>query len=252
MRILVTNDDGVNSPSIQVLADALREVAEVIIVAPDRDRSGASHSVTLSRPVYVTHLAEDVISVQGTPTDCVHLAVMGLLDKKPDMVVSGINLGFNLGDDVIYSGTVGAALEGRFLGLPSIAVSLAKDSRHYETAAIVTRRLIHDLQDHLLQQVVTLNINVPDALIEDIKGYEVTRLGSRHSAEAAVKQKDPRGRTSYWIGDFGDEDDASIGTDFHAIKHNKVSITPLNTDLTCYRSFDKIANWLHVFTNRDK
>ena len=249
MRVLVTNDDGINSPGIHALADALREIAEVVIVAPDRDRSGASHSVTLSRPLYVNHLAEDIISVQGTPTDCVHLAMMGLLDKLPDMVVSGINAGFNLGDDVIYSGTVGAALEGRFLGLPSIAVSLARDSKHLQTAAIVARRLVHHLKAHLLREVNTLNVNVPDVLIEDIGGYDVTRLGSRHWAEPAVEQKDPYGRTIYWIGSLGDENDASMGTDFYAVKHNKVSITPVNIDLTSYHSFDNVTNWLEKFAN---
>ena len=247
MRILVTNDDGVNFPGIHALADALREIAEVIIVAPDRDRSGASHSLTLSRPLYVNKLRDDFISVQGTPTDCVHLALTGLLEQAPDIVVSGINNGANLGDDIIYSGTVGAALEGRFLGLPSIAVSLTGEHRYYETAAIVTRRLIHYLQKTTLAHVSTLNINVPDVLIEDIKGFEVTRLGSRHCAEPAVKQVDPRGREIYWIGAAGNENDASLGTDFYAIKQDKVSITPLNIDLTCYKSFDEVATWIKNF-----
>ena len=248
MRILVTNDDGVHAPGIEVLATALREIAEVVIVAPDRDRSGASHSLTLSRPLYVNKLRDDLISVQGTPTDCVHLALTGLLDQVPDIVVSGINNGANLGDDIIYSGTVGAALEGRFLGFPSIAVSLTGEHRHYETAAIMTRRLIHYLQETSLEQVATLNINVPDVLIEDIKGFEVTRLGSRHCAEPAVRQEDPRGRTIYWIGAVGNENDASRGTDFYAVRHNKVSITPLNIDLTCYKSFDDVAHWINNFS----
>ncbi len=249
MRILVTNDDGVNAPGLITLAEALREIADVVVVAPDRDRSGASHSLTLSRPLYVSHLAKDIISVQGTPTDCVHLALTGLLDKVPDIVISGINSGSNLGDDIIYSGTVGAALEGRFLGFPSIAVSLTNEFRHYETAAIVIRRLIHHLQQKKLEQVSTLNVNVPDVLIEDIEGFEVTRLGSRHCAEPAIKQQDPRGRDIYWIGGVGNENDASLGTDFYAIRNNRVSITPLNIDLTCYKSFDEVATWMTNFAD---
>ena len=154
-----------------------------------------------------------------------------------------------MGDDIIYSGTVGAALEGRFLGLLPIAVSLTNDHRHFETAAIVTRRLVHYLQSTSLEHVSTFNINVPDVLIEDVEGFEVTRLGSRHCAEPAVKQQDPRGRTIYWIGAVGNENDASVGTDFYAIKHNKVSITPLNIDLTCYKSFDEAVNWINNFVD---
>lgn len=247
MRILVTNDDGVNAPGILILAEALREIADVVVVAPDRNRSGASHSLTLSRPLYVTHLKDDVVSVQGTPTDCVHLALTGLLDKVPDIVVSGINAGANMGDDVIYSGTVGAALEGRFLGFPSIAVSLVEDFKHYETAAIVVRRLVKHLINSNLQKTATLNINVPDVLIEQIEGFEVTRLGSRHSAEPAIKQTDPRGRDIYWIGAAGQENDSTQGTDFYAVRHNRVSITPLDVDLTNYRGFDEVSHWLDGF-----
>lgn len=248
----MTNDDGVNAPGIQVLAEALREIAEVVIVAPDRNRSGASHSLTLSRPLYVTKLQSDVYSVQGTPTDCVHLALTGLLEHTPDIVVSGINAGANMGDDVIYSGTVGAALEGRFLGYPSIAVSLLEDCKHYHTAAIVTRGIIHHLMSNNIDGVTTLNINVPDILIEDVEGYEITRLGSRHCAEPAIKQTDPRGREIYWIGAAGEENDSTQGTDFFAVRHNHISITPLDVDLTCYRSFDDISHWLEGFAkNKD-
>lgn len=247
MRILITNDDGVNAPGIHALADALSEIAEVVIVAPDRDRSGASHSLTLSRPLYVTHVSENVYSVQGTPTDCVHLALTGLLEEKPDIVVSGINAGANMGDDVLYSGTVGAALEGRFLGFPSVAVSLVGGHQHYQTAAIVVRRLVHYLQRFSLSKATTLNVNVPDVLIEEIAGFEVTRLGSRHCAAPAIKQTDPRGREIFWIGAAGDENDAAQGTDFFAVKHNNVSITPLDIDLTCYRSFEDVAHWVEDF-----
>lgn len=248
MRILVTNDDGVYSPGIRQLAAALAEIGEVTIVAPDRDRSGASHSLTLSRPLYVNKIEERVYSVQGTPTDCVHLALTGLLDHVPNIVVSGINTGANMGDDVIYSGTVGAALEGRFLGLPSVAVSLTGAHKHIETAAIVTRHVVHYLSVHAPKDVITLSINVPDVLVEDLQGYEITRLGSRHCAAPAVKQKDPRGRTIYWIGAAGNENDASLGTDFFAIKNNKVSITPLNVDLTSYKTFDELAHWIEKFS----
>ncbi len=248
MRILVTNDDGINAPGIKALANALREIGDVTVVAPDRDRSGASHSLTLCQPLSVTFHSKNEISVQGTPTDCTHLALTGLLDYTPDIVVSGINAGANMGDDVIYSGTVGAALEGRFLGLPSIAVSLAGEHKHFETAAIATRQLVHHLTKNNIQSVGTLNINVPDVLFEELEGFEVTRLGSRHGAAPAIKAKDPRGRDIYWIGAAGDENDATQGTDFFAVKHNRVSITPLDTDLTYYRAFDDISKWLEDVT----
>lgn len=247
MRILVTNDDGVNAPGIIALAEALREIADVVIVAPDRNRSGASHSLTLSRPLYVEHLSDDVISVQGTPTDCVHLALTGLLDVVPDIVVSGINAGANLGDDVVYSGTVGAALEGRFLGFPSLAVSLLEDNTDYKTAAIVVRDIVQHLLKCNLRKTTTLNINVPNIPLEKIEGYDITRLGSRHSAEPAIKQRDPRGRDIYWIGAVGAENDSTQGTDFYAVRHNRVSITPLDVDLTNYQSFDEVSHWVEKF-----
>jgi 5'-nucleotidase len=246
LRILVTNDDGVNAPGMRMLAKALQEIAPVVIVAPDRDRSGASHSLTLSSPLYVNQVEDNVYSIQGTPTDCAHLALTGLLPKAetPDIVVSGINAGAIMGDDVIYSGTVGAALEGRFLGLPAIAVSLVGQHKHYETAATVVQHLLKHLIENLFDNAATLNVNVPDVPLDQIKGFEVTRLGSRHLAEPAVKQTDPRGRDIYWIGAAGHENDASQGTDFYAVRHNYVSITPLNVDLTCYKSFDDVAHWL--------
>lgn len=250
MRILVTNDDGVNAPGIIALADALREIADVVVVAPDRNRSGASHSLTLSRPLSVTHLRENVISVEGTPTDCVHLALTGLLDSVPDIVVSGINAGANLGDDVIYSGTVGAALEGRFLGFPSLAVSLVEDNTHYQTAAFVVRDIVNRLVKRNLTKTTTLNINVPNIPYEKLEGYEITRLGSRHSAEPAIKQTDPRGRDIYWIGAVGEEDDSTQGTDFFAVRHNKVSITPLDVDLTNYHAFDEVSHWVENFHDK--
>jgi len=254
MKILVSNDDGVYHKGLRILADSLREIAEVVIVAPDRDRSGASNSLTLDVPVRAKTLEENVISVEGTPTDCVHLAVTGLFNELPDMVVSGINSGANLGDDILYSGTVAAATEGRFLGLPAIAVSLARpgvetnivnvEVRHYETAALTVRRLIDRLVHDPLPADTILNVNVPDVPFQKLKGFEVTRLGTRHRAEPIVKAKDPHGRPIYWIGPAGIEADAGPGTDFYALKAGKVSITPLKIDLTNYKAFDQVACWV--------
>lgn len=244
LRILVTNDDGIHAPGIKALATALREIATVIVVAPDRDNSGAGHSLTLSRPLSVAKLDDEHYSVQGTPTDCVHLALTGLFDTPFDLIVSGINSGANLGDDVIYSGTVSAALEGRILGFPSIAFSLTGEHRHFDTAAKIARQLVSHFLECKLDKATTLSVNVPDITFEEVTGFEITRLGSRHPAEPTVKQIDPRGRPIYWIGPAGNEKDAGIGTDFHAITQNKVSITPLNIDLTCYRSFNNVAEWL--------
>ena len=251
MKILVTNDDGIHAPGIRALANALAEIAEITMVAPDRDRSGASHSLSLSVPLTVHKMDnKEEYVIEGTPTDCVHLALTGYFEKKFDLVVSGINAGANMGDDVIYSGTVGAALEGRFLGFPSIAVSLTGGHKNYETAAIMTRKIVTYLKSHQLQKTMTLNVNVPDVVIEDIRGFEVTRLGSRHPAEPAIKQKDPRGRTIYWIGPAGEENDAGVGTDFHAIKNRYVSITPLQVDLTAYNAFDEVADWVKHFDQK--
>lgn len=249
IRILVTNDDGINAPGIKFLAEALSGIADVTVVAPDRNRSGASHSLTLSQPLRVTELSERRIMVEGTPTDCVHLALTGLFEYTPDIVVSGINDGSNLGDDVIYSGTVGAAMEGRFLGFPAIAVSLVGDT-HYQTAALMVSKLIHYLEQRPLEKTMMLNINVPDVPIEEIKGFEVTRLGSRHGAAPAIKQQDPRGRTIYWIGATGEEDDAGIGTDFYAVRNKYVSITPLHTDLTSYPAFEEVSHWIEAFEEK--
>ena len=249
MRILVTNDDGINAPGIKILAEELAKIADVTVVAPDRNRSGASHSLTLSQPIRVTELREHYFIVEGTPTDCVHLALTGLLEHTPDIVVSGINDGSNLGDDVIYSGTVGAAMEGRFLGFPAIAVSLVGDT-HYRTAALMVRKLVHYLQSVPLEKTMMLNINVPDIAVDEIEGFEVTRLGSRHGAAPAIKQQDPRGRTIYWIGATGEENDAAMGTDFFAVRHKKVSITPLHIDLTSYTAFDEVSHWIKAFEGK--
>ncbi len=245
MRILVSNDDGCQAAGILHLAETLAGIAEVTIVAPDRDRSGASNSLTLDVPIRATVMENGFIRVDGTPTDCVHLAITGLLEYEPDMVVSGINAGANLGDDVLYSGTVAAAMEGRFLGLPAIAVSLiAGQPRYYETAARVARELVLRLQSDPLPADTILNVNVPDLPWEQLAGFAATRLGHRHKAEPVVKSTDPRGRVIYWVGPAGAEQDAGPGTDFHAVRARQVSITPIQVDLTRYKALDQVAGWL--------
>ncbi len=245
MKILLSNDDGVYAEGLSVLADALNDIADTHIVAPDRDRSGASNSLTLSSPIRIQEIGKNVVSVEGTPTDCVHLAITGLLSQQPDMVMTGINSGSNLGDDVWYSGTVAAAMEGRFLGFPAIAFSLASEQcQHYDTAAIVARRILQQVQQKKLAAKTILNINIPDIPYSEIQGYHITRLGTRHCAEPTIRQLDPRGRPIYWVGPAGSEQDAGEGTDFYAISQHCVSITPLRMDLTDYRSFDALSQWL--------
>jgi len=243
LKILVSNDDGVLAPGLTALVNALKEIAEVFVVAPDRDRSGASNSLTLTNPLRVRHLDNGYWSVEGTPTDCVHLAITGLLAETPDLVVAGINLGSNLGDDVIYSGTVAAATEGRFLGLPSLAISLiGHEEKNYKTAGQIAKNLVSQLAESPIPAKTILNVNIPDVPFEELKGMEVTRLGARHSAAQTVQQTDPRGQTIYWIGPPGPEQDAGEGTDFYAINAGKVSITPLCLDLTHYDGFDQVTN----------
>ena len=245
MKILISNDDGYLAPGLICLANMLREIAEIAVIAPDRDRSGASNSLTLSRPIRATPAENGFLRVDGTPTDCVHLAITGLLDYEPDMVVSGINAGANLGDDVLYSGTVAAAMEGRFLGFPALAVSLTgHELRHYETAARVVKNLLGLLRADPLPADTILNVNVPDVPWEQLEGFEATRLGHRHKSEPVIKSLDPRGREIYWVGPAGPEQDAGPGTDFHAIKNRRVSITPILVDLTRYSALDKVASWL--------
>lgn len=247
MRILVSNDDGIFATGINILAQALSEIANVTVVAPDRDCSAASHSLTLHRPLRVKYQENGYIAVEGTPTDSVHLAITNLLDEPPDMVVAGINHGANLGDDTLYSGTVAAAMEGRILGVPAIALSLAGEEQvnHFATAAHVAKNLVVRLQKEPLPSDTLLNVNVPDVSVAELQGIEVTRLGVRHNAEAISEQKDPRGKTIYWVGPAGPEQDAGLGTDFYAIRHNSVSVTPLQLDLTRYNVFDKLAAWTH-------
>lgn len=245
MKILVSNDDGYQSPGLLALVLALESIAEVAVVAPERDRSGASNSLTLDRPLRASRTERGFIRVDGTPTDCVHLAITGLLEKEPDLVVAGINHGPNLGDDVIYSGTVAAATEGRFLGLPAIALSMdAFEPRHLETAARVGVRLVEKLRAAPLESNLILNVNVPDIPYEQIQGFTATRLGHRHKAEPVVASRDPRGRIIYWVGPAGPEQDAGPGTDFHAVRNGYVSITPLQVDLTRHQALDSLARWL--------
>ncbi|MDR3492353.1 MAG: 5'/3'-nucleotidase SurE [Gammaproteobacteria bacterium] len=247
MRILLSNDDGFLAPGLSMLAKVLKEIAEITVVAPDRNRSGASNSLTLDNPLRVMKAENGFFAVNGTPTDCVHLAVTGLLSEMPDMVVSGINEGSNLSDDVLYSGTVAAATEGRFLGLPAIAVSLAGPKcQHYETAAYVAKALVQRLLKDRPPADTILNVNVPDLPIDQIRGFQVTRLGTRHVAEPTIKSEDPRGRKIYWVGMPGTEQDAGPGTDFHAVNAGYVSITPLHVDLTHYKVFDQLAGWVDM------
>ncbi len=251
MRILLSNDDGYEAPGIIALASALNDMAEITVVAPERDRSGASNSLTLEMPIRARRLSDNVIRVDGTPTDCVHLAITGLLEQEPDMVVSGINAGANMGDDVIYSGTVAAAMEGRFLGLPAIAISLVggHQCRYYETAAEVAKLFIGQLASHPLPQDTILNINVPDIPFDQLSGYQSTRLGHRHKAEPVIKAEDPRGRDIYWVGPPGAEQDAGPGTDFYAVRNGYVSVTPIQIDLTRHQAVPIISDWLARWTS---
>jgi len=245
MHILISNDDGYLAQGINTLASTLEQYAKVSVVCPDRNRSAASNSLTLDLPLRATPCDNGFVRVDGTPTDCVHLAITGLLNREPDMVFAGINHGANLGDDVLYSGTVAAATEGRFLGLPAIAISLAgNDPKHFDTAAQVAVALMKKIQSHPLPNDTLLNVNVPDLPLADIKGYLSTRLGARHKAEAVIRSKDPRGHTIYWVGPPGSEQDAGPGTDFDAIRNGYVSITPLQLDLTRYDRLDDLRSWL--------
>ncbi len=250
MKILVSNDDGYLATGINALINALEQVADVTVVAPDRNRSAASNSLTLARPLRVSSYGEKRYKVDGTPSDCVHLAVTGLLDEEPDLVVSGINHGANLGDDVIYSGTVAAAMEGRFLGLPTIAVSLVGKTlvgaqlTHFDTAARVAVELVQKIERASLAPDTVLNVNVPDLPYEQLTGIRATRLGFRHKSEQILKQTDPYGRPIYWIGPAGAGQDAGEGTDFHAIESGAVAVTPLKVDLTRHEDVGGIADWL--------
>ncbi len=247
MYILLSNDDGYLAEGLSVLAKALGQHAEIAVVAPDKNRSAASNSLTLEMPLRASMGENGFIKVDGTPTDCIHLAITGLLEKEPDMVFAGINHGGNLGDDVLYSGTVAAATEGRFLGLPAVAISLAGGGEtvtHFETAAYVAVKLLQQLIEKPLPQDTLLNVNVPDVALTDLKGFQATRLGQRHKSEPVITGKDPRGRLLYWVGPPGAEQDAGEGTDFCAISKGYVSVTPLQLDLTWYDRIELINAWL--------
>ncbi len=244
MRLLLSNDDGYQADGLATLALSLADLAEITVVAPDRNQSGASHSLTLESPLRVHKTREGIHYVNGTPTDCVHLAITGLLEQEPDMVIAGINHGANLGDDVLYSGTVAAAVEGRFLGLPAIAVSLTGEHRHFDTAGQAIRTLFQHLVGAPLPPDTILNVNVPDVPFGELRGFRATRLGYRHRAERVVEARDPKGRRIYWVGAAGPGQDAGPGTDFHAIEHGYVSVTPLKLDLTDRPRVELIAGWL--------
>ena len=245
MKILLSNDDGYLAPGLRILAEALSSLATIIVVAPERNRSGASNSLTLEYPIRAEFAENGYIRVDGTPTDCVHLALTGLLEEEPDMVIAGINAGANLGDDVLYSGTVAAATEGRFLGLPAIALSMNDHApRHFGTGARVAAELVSRLQRVPLASDTIINVNIPDLPFDQLKGYRVTRLGHRHKAEPVVKSTDPRGRVIYWVGPAGAEQDAGPETDFHAVREGYVSVTPLQVDLTRHSALDSLRSWV--------
>ena len=244
MHILLSNDDGYFAPGLAILAESLASLGTVTVVAPERDRSGASNSLTLDRPLTVRRAASGFFYVNGTPTDCVHLAVTGLLDELPDIVISGVNYGANMGDDTIYSGTVAAATEGFLLGIPSVAVSLvAAGNDNYRTAARIAADIAQRFKDKPLGQHALLNVNVPDVAYEELRGIEITRLGKRHKAEPVVKATTPRGGTVYWVGAAGAAQDAGEGTDFNAIARTVASITPLQVDLTHYAQVQAVRDW---------
>jgi 5'-nucleotidase len=245
MRILLSNDDGYFAPGLAALAEGLAGLGEITVVAPERDRSGASNSLTLDRPLSVRSAYNGFRYVNGTPTDCVHMAVTGILDFEPDVVVSGINTGSNMGDDTLYSGTVAAATEGYLLGIPSIAVSLVGTVfAHYRTAARVAYDLVDRIRRAPFGSPVLLNVNVPDVPYEEITGVEVTRLGRRHKAQPVVKGQNPRGETVYWVGPAGAAREAGPGTDFHAVERGAVSVTPLQVDLTQASQIPVLAQWM--------
>jgi len=250
VRILISNDDGYRARGIIALREALKGLGDLTVVAPDRNRSGASNSLTLEMPLRVNQAEPDVYFVQGTPTDCVHLAISGLFPFEPDMVVSGINDGSNLGDDVLYSGTVAAATEGRFLGKSAVAISLNTDglrgdaARHFATGAHFARLIVERLQAAPLGRATILNVNVPNIAVAEVKGIKVTRLGNRHRSEAVIRAEDPRGRPVYWVGPAGAGQDNGPGTDFHAIAEGYVSVTPLTVDLTNHAALEGVRAWI--------
>ena len=245
MRLLLSNDDGVFAHGLKVLHDHLSSQHEITVIAPDRNCSGASNALSLHNPLRIEQMQNGFYSVNGTPSDCVHLGINRFMQDDPQLVISGINHGPNLGDDVIYSGTVAAATEGRYMGLPAIAVSLTnKKGKHFDTAAKVVADILTKLPDHPLPANQILNVNVPDLPYYELQGIKVTRMGRRHRAETMVKDSDPVGREIYWYGPVGSEQDAGEGTDFYAIANGYASVTPLTVDMTAYDSLNDLSNWL--------
>lgn len=245
MKILISNDDGYFAPGLITLAEHLAKIADITVVAPERNRSGASNSLTLDRPLSVKKAANGFFYVNGTPTDCVHIALTGLMDRMPDMVISGINDGANMGDDTIYSGTVAAAMEGYLLDIPSIAISMSQHNcTHFETAALVAAELVQQYQKVGFKSPTLLNVNVPDIPYNELQGREVTRLGKRHKAEPVVQLKTPRNETVYWVGAAGQPNDGGAGTDFFAIANKRVSISPIHVDLTKHVQMNEVKEWL--------
>ena len=246
MLILLSNDDGYFATGLNILAEHISKIADIIVVAPERNRSGASNSLTLDRPLTVRKASNGFYYLHGTPTDCVHLAVTGLIEEVPDMIISGINDGANMGDDTIYSGTVAAAMEGYLLGIPSFAVSMSQhNATHFETAAKVIVELIEHYKAKTFPAPILMNVNVPDVPYAELKGKVVTRLGKRHKAEPVIKSTSPRGDTLYWVGPAGSAADAGEGTDFYAVANNQVSLTPLQADLTHHQQLDALKNWIN-------
>ena len=246
MKILLSNDDGYFAPGLNILAEYLAKIAEITVVAPERNRSGASNSLTLDRPLSVKKASNGFFYVNGTPTDCVHIALTGLMDSMPDMVISGINDGANMGDDTIYSGTVAAAMEGFLLDIPSIAISMSQHNpTHFDSAARVAAELVQHYQQHGFPSPMLLNVNVPDISYEALKGKVITRLGKRHKAEPVIQLKTPRNEIVYWVGAAGKPNDGGEGTDFYAVANNQVSISPIQVDLTKYSQIQEINDWLN-------
>lgn len=247
MKILLSNDDGYLAPGLNILADHLSNIAEITVVAPERNRSGASNSLTLDRPLSVKQASNGFYYVNGTPTDCVHIALTGLMQEMPDMVISGINDGANMGDDTLYSGTVAAATEGYLLGIPSFAVSMSQhQALYFETAAQIVVDLVKKYSQSAFSQPTLLNINVPDLPVDEIKGKQVTRLGKRHKAEPVIQLQTPRGETVYWVGAAGQPNDGGEGTDFYAVEQGYVSISPIQVDLTKHSQIASIHQWLQT------
>ena len=245
MHLLLSNDDGIQAIGLKYLADSLSKIGKITVVAPNRNHSASSNSLTLDRPSRAQKLSENWYSVDGTPTDCVHLAITGLINEEPNIVVSGMNAGANLGDDVIYSGTVAAAMEGRFLGLPAVAISITSfQPSYFEDAAQMSYEMISKLTTTQLPNDVIININIPDLPKEEINGIQTTRLGNRHKAEPVIQAEDPRGKPIYWVGAAGPEQDSGPGTDFHAIKNGYVSVSPMHLDLTHYKVMQEVSDWV--------